>query len=381
MSAVTIIQRIVPHYRHALFQRLHARFGWTVACAARPPKGHFFDLVEDAPYMRRFDFRFPDPRRPHIARVPVRRILRETGARAVIAEGSIWMSSTWSLAFARRLMGNPATLFWSHGFSMERGLATPWQRLQQRARLAYVRRADGHVCYSAEGKAFLDRYIDPARVLVVRNTQDLAPMQARAARLGRQPAPGRPSLLTIGRFSADKDFPRLVRVFKSLRADFPDAHLTLIGDGPDAPRVRAEAGALLGTAIDMPGLIYDEDDLAARFMAADLVVFPGAVGLSVNHALAYGLPVIAYDRTPQGPFHHPEIAYVVDGATGLRVPDYNEAAMGQALADFLRRHPDPRADFADSIARYVRENIALDVMVEDFARVRDFLRARGVAEA
>ncbi|MHA1569775.1 MAG: glycosyltransferase family 4 protein [Alphaproteobacteria bacterium] len=381
MSSVVIIQRVVPHYRHALFQRLHDRFGWTVACARRPPKGNFFDLVEDAPYMRPFDFAFPDPRRPHIARVPVRRILRETGAQAVIAEGSIWMSSTWSLAFARRLMGNPVTLFWSHGFSMERGLATPWQRLQQQARLLYVRRADGHVCYSAEGKAYLDRHMDPATVFIARNTQDLAPMQARAERLGRAPAPGRPSLLTIGRFSADKDFARLVRIFKTLRGEFPDAHLTLIGDGPDADRVRAEAGELLGGAIDMPGLIYDEDELAARFMAADLVVFPGAVGLSVNHALAYGVPVVAYDRTARGPFHHPEIAYVVNGITGQRVAEYSEAAMHRALADFLRRHPDPRREFGPTIDRYVRENIALDVMVEDFARVRDFLRARGIAGA
>ena len=33
-------------------------------------------------------------------------------------------------------------------------------------------------------------------------------------------------------------------------------------------------------------------------LAADLVVFPRAVGLSVHHALAYGVPVMAFERIP-----------------------------------------------------------------------------------
>ena len=95
---------------------------------------------------------------------------------------------------------------------------------------------DGHVCYSEEGKAVLGRHMPLERIFVARNTLDVEPLQDLAKRIDPPPAAGRPSLLTIGRITEDKDFPRLVRVFLRFRESFPDAALTIVGDGPDAER-------------------------------------------------------------------------------------------------------------------------------------------------
>ncbi|MGZ9035397.1 MAG: glycosyltransferase, partial [Rhodospirillales bacterium] len=91
--------------------------------------------------------------------------------------------------------------------------------------------------------------------------------------------------------------------------------------------------------------------------------------------LAYGVPVIAFARTPEGPFHHPEIAYVVDGVTGRRVPTYSDEAMITALREFLTQHPDPKAAFANSIRSYVEANLTLDGMIREFGKVDAFIRA------
>ena len=187
---------------------------------------------------------------------------------------------------------------------------------------------------------------------------------------------GRPHIVTVGRITADKDFPRLVRIFRALLADHPQAALTLVGDGPDSERTRAEAGEELGRRIFMPGAVYDESRIAAYYGSADLSVITGAAGLGVNHALCYGVPMVAYDRTEQGPHHHPEIAYVVDGVTGARVHSYSEEAMLQTLRGFLTHYPDPRAAFAERIDRYVADHLSLDSMVREFARVDDFIRSR-----
>ncbi len=88
---------------------------------------------------------------------------------------------------------------------------------------------------------------------------------------------------------------------------------------------------------------------------------------------------MAFERTPQGPHHHPEIAYVVDGVTGRRVPDLSDAGLLEALVEFCSEHANPKADFKDSIARFVGEKLTLDVMMEDFSRVDTFLRARVAA--
>ncbi len=378
MASVVILQRVVPHYRVPLFRRLHQRFGWQVACARVPPTGTFLEVAQNEPFVVPLEFKFPDPRNQFRAQVPVSEMLSLTGAQAIIAEFSLNMTSTYELVARRRLCGGPVTLFWSHGYNMDRGLGTARARLLQMPAAVLHRMADGVVCYSQEGKAYLERHLDPSRILVARNTIDVTPMQSLALKMKRLTRLGRPSLLTIGRMTPDKDFPRLVRVFLEFRNHFPGAVLTVIGEGPDADRTRTAAGGELGKSIVIVGAEYDEQKLARLFCASDVVVFPGAVGLSVNHALAYGVPVIAFDRTQQGPHHHPEIAYVVNGVTGYRVPSCSDTALLEALCEFFAEHKDPKADFGESIRQYVAENLTIDVMVEDFQKVHEYLRSLGI---
>jgi glycosyltransferase involved in cell wall biosynthesis len=377
---VIIIQRVVPHYRFPLFERLWREFGWQVATSKTPPDAgpfKFYRLVEgEHPFIRRYDFEFPSPANQYRCRVPLRRILEDTQAGAVISEFSMRMSTTYDLPLLRRSRGGPALLFWSHGFNMARGLSSRYQRLVQWPRAAIAAMADGHVCYSEEGRDYLSGFMAPERLFVAPNTLDVDTLRADAGEVQAIPAPGRPHIVTVGRITANKDFPRLVRIFRALLADYPHAALTLVGDGPDAERTRAEAGDELGRRIFMPGAVYDEPRMAAYYGSADLSVITGAAGLGVNHALCYGVPVVAYDRTESGPHHHPEIAYVVDGLTGVRVRAYTDEAMLQTLRGFLTRYPDPRAAFAERIDRYVADHLSLDRMVGEFARVGDFIRRR-----
>lgn len=377
---VIIIQRVVPHYRFALFQRLWREFGWRVATSKTVPDVgslKFNRLIEDEhPFIRRYDFEFPSKTNPYRCQVPVRQILEDTQATAVICEFSMRMNTTYELPMLRRARGFPTLLFWSHGFNMARGLASRYQRLVQWPRAMLSTMADGHVCYSEEGRDYLAGFMAAERLFVAPNTLDAETLRAEAGEVQPMAAPGRPHIVTVGRVTADKDFPRLVRIFRALLADYPQAALTLVGDGPDMERTRAEAGEELGRRIFMPGAVYDESRIAAYYGAADLSVLTGAAGLGVNHALCYGVPIVAYDRTEQGPHHHPEIVYVVDGVTGARVRHYSDEAMLQGLRDVLARHPYPRAAFAGSIERYVADHLSLDSMVREFARVDDFIRGR-----
>lgn len=378
MPSVIILQRSVPRYRSALFQRLHDLFGWSVVCAGNFPGGSFLDLERNAPFLIPFDFEFPDPRDHYRVNVPLGRILRSTGAKAVISEFSLKMSSSYELALRRRFRGGPVTLFWSHGYNMHRNLASWRNRVFQTPRVMLSRMVDGHICYSEEGRDFLAKYIPDDRLFVARNTIDLSPMRRLANEIGRVEGPGRPRLLTIGRLEEYRGAPRLVEVFHEFRKSNPGAVLTIIGDGPDAERTRQAAGGELGRSICMPGGQYDETVLARYFLSSDLVVFPGAVGLSVNHALAYGVPVMAFDRTTEGPDHGPEIAYVKDGVTGRRVPEFSNEALLEALRGFFSAHPDPKSDFGETIRKYVDDNLTLDSMVDDFGHVRAFLARLGV---
>lgn len=375
MPQTVVFQRVVAHYRLPIFERLYKEFGWIVATSRSAPE--YKKLVhEDYDFIRRFDITFPNKDNPYEAKVPIAEIIEQTKADAIISEFGLRINSTYALPWIRRTKGKPIVLFWSHGFNMERGLTTPKQKLAQAPRVALSRLVDGHLCYSDEGRDFLARFMPANRLFVAPNTLDVDSLKVIAKDVVPAAAPGRPHLITVGRLTPDKDIPRLVRLFHALRVHLPDAALTIIGDGADADKVRAEAGSELGKSIHMPGAEYDETKLAAYYHSADAAVFSGAVGLSVNHALAYGVPVIAFARTPEGPHHHPEIAYVVDGVTGVRVPAYTDEAMLQSLRTFFSNHPDPKADLANSIRRYVNDNLTLDGMIREFAKVDAFIKTQ-----
>ncbi len=377
---VIVLQRVIPHYRLALFERLYNEFGWIVVTSSGTPNIgplRFNNLVcEDLPFIKRYDFEWPSKTNGYRCNIPVRAIIDDTGADAVIAEFSMYMDSTYLLPLIRRVKGSPKLLFWSHGFNMDRGLTSARQRILQWPRALLSAMADGHICYSEEGRNYLSRFMGGDRLFVAPNTLDAGTLRREAGEITPMEAPGRPHLLAVGRMTADKDFARLVRIFRALLADFPGAALTVVGDGPAADQVRAAAGDELGRTIFLPGAEYNESRIAGYHESADLCVLTGAAGLGVNHALCYGLPIVAYERTAEGPHHHPEIAYVVDGVTGVRVPHYTDAAMLQTLRELLSRCPDPKAAFRDSINRYVAEHLSLDSMIAAFAKAEEFLRRR-----
>lgn len=364
------LTRGVPHYRDALFAGLHARCGMLVAAGTIDParRPATFKMVDDRPWLRRFPFRWIS-RRHGLCHVPVAPILRETGADVVVAEFSALLSSTWTLALRRALLGRPRLIFWTHGYAAHRPGGRIIDAVLDRLRLWPLRRADMIACYTEESRTYLARFLPPERLAVIDNTIDVAPMRALRQRLpAPPPAPG-PRLLAVGRMTADKRFPALVRVLGGVRRRHPAAVLTIIGDGPDMPAVRELAAALPPGAVELPGLIYEETQLAPYFLAADLFVFTGAVGLSVNHALAYGLPVVTFRRGPGAPPHHPEIAYVEEGVTGWLVSPPTEEAMVDALSRILADPCPPRQRLGAAIDRYVDEKLTMDGMVERFAEL------------
>ena len=100
----------------------------------------------------------------------------------------------------------------------------------------------------------------------------------------------------VMKFSEREDPLTLVRAFKQAKKMLPSLSLLLVGDGPLRSLVEKEAGTYLNESIVLPG--YQKYEmLPSSYAAADLFVHTagGAWEVSVNEALACGLPVIAAD--------------------------------------------------------------------------------------
>ncbi len=108
------------------------------------------------------------------------------------------------------------------------------------------------------------------------------------------PNDDRPLLLCVARFCREKNVLLLFKAFKQIRDAIPNAHLVLIGGGPQEAVVRRKA-RFFGDSVTLPGEVFG-DHLKAWYARADLYVNPSVTETFCTtnlEALASGTPVVA----------------------------------------------------------------------------------------
>jgi glycosyltransferase involved in cell wall biosynthesis len=371
MPNVVILQRVVPSYRLAIYERLWTELGWTVAYG-RNLGTDGMSLQNQAPFLKGFDFL---ETRLGMIKVPVDQIIRDLKPDAIIAEGALRMSSTWELIARRKFAGGPKLYFWSIGYNASRSAEAGAKLSRQWLYPTTFRHADGCLTYGPDGQAFLEPRLGGKPVFVAHNSIDMDYIRKFRDATPALPRRGFPELVSVGRLTPGKDFVTLVKSFHLILRQFPDAHLTIIGDGPDHEALRKASAPELDRRIHLTGALYDESGIAGHMNRADAFVIAGRVGLAINHALGYNLPVICFRRTAKGPFHGSEITHLKQGVTGYMVEDYDAAAFADEVVTLFRARRDIKARHRDSIEAYVGENLSVDLMVGGFHKINAHLHS------
>lgn len=151
-------------------------------------------------------------------------------------------------------------------------------------------------------------------------------------------------MTTVGRLVARKNTALLVQSLATER--LRNAHLAIVGDGPEAPQLRRLA-AELGVAgrLHMLGALMEHEKYRALAMS-DVFVSASrheGFGIVFLEAMACGLPVVCFDRGGQTDF-------LTDGKTGRVVALDDKRTFAAAIAG-LRDDPASRA----AMGRYNRE--------------------------
>lgn len=153
---------------------------------------------------------------------------------------------------------------------------------------------------------------------------------------------------TVGRLVARKATVQLIEVLASLRES--NSYLLVIGDGPDADAIKRKAAELgVASRLRMLGMCSDADKYAA-LSVSDLFVSASqheGFGLVFLEALAFGLPVICYDRGGQTDF-------LKSGETGAVVKLNDQRGLTQAI-DHLLADREGRARISQHNLRLVED--------------------------
>lgn len=168
-------------------------------------------------------------------------------------------------------------------------------------------------------------------------------------------------MITIGRVVARKATTQLVDVLA--KSGLRDAHLLVVGDGPDIGAVEQRAVELgVRDRLHLLGQVSDEDKYAALTIAN---IFVSAsqhegFGLVFLEAMAFGLPVICYDRGGQTDF-------LATGETGHVVKLNDMEGFTRALLD-LHANPSALAACGQRNQRLV-ENYFIDTCAARYEAV------------
>lgn len=321
---VAFVQLIVPHYRLPVFNALARapQIDLTVLADATQPEGS----LESVPQLGSFRFEHTPWRRR-------KGFVFQPGMLAAVRSGRFdTVVIPWNtrivhlfptLAAARRR--GVRTILFGHGFSKQESAARRWLRNQA------LRRADGALLYSQGAiDRLVDEGFDPSSLFLALNAIDQAPIQtardgwlADPSRLDRFRAEhgihGRELAVFVSRLEPDKRIDLLLRAFVELRRRRPKARLALIGKGSDEATLRGLATSLgVVDGVTFTGALYDDAALAPWMLSAAAFAYPAAIGLSILHALGYGLPVVTSDDMAS---HNPEIEALVPGLNGVLYRD------------------------------------------------------------
>ncbi len=182
---------------------------------------------------------------------------------------------------------------------------------------------------AAVGRFLEGRGVPSDRIFIIPNGVEPSPYLA-VDFIPRRPDEG-PRLLTLGRLVPQKGVDLALQAFAHLIRSFPSARLTVAGEGPLLPQLRALASALgVQEAVEFPGRVVDVPSLLAR---TDLLLHPSrweGFGLALVEAALAGVPAVA--AAVGG------IPEVVDAPrTALLVPVEDPLALAQAARSLLSR--------------------------------------------
>lgn len=332
---ILFVQPALPRYRVPFFTELQRR-----ACGR-------LDVWSD----HQHPVPFSDPRSefravhcpeaalgPLISQPALQRATREAWPDVVVLPWNTRYVQLVPALLEARARKKPVVL-WGHGYSKS------YSSWKHRARNAVGALATACVTYSEPTRQrLIAEGLPRNRVFSAPNALDGTPMQREREywrshpdeleqlqrRLQIQP---QKVVLFVSRLEPDKRVHLLLEAMQRLNERTSNVQLVIVGAGPELERLRARA-AQLGVAerTRFLGAIYDEHVLGGVFASATVFAYPVAVGLSILHALNYGVAVVTSDNAE---CHNPEFDVLAPGRNSL-----------------LYRHDDVE-DFASQLERIV----------------------------
>lgn len=360
---VRIFQPVVPEYRVALFNGLGKRYGENIEVWAAEGEG------QDKSYPLqtiRYDYNHP-----FVKFGPLRwqRGLSLSGLKkgdVIVVCGDVHQLSSLWIAFKAKLRGIGVVWWGHHRTATSRKLAVA-------IRLAIARRlSDVFLAYTKTGIKYLEeRGFRHGRIFATGNTVDQKPIQMAIenAKIDDGVRAHQPYVLCCGVLREKIHLELLIEALADKQ--LANLKLVVIGDGAMKEAWQKQADDLgIGERITWVKGTRDQEVMAPWFLGAKAFVYPGSIGLSILHSLAYGLPVITHGNADR---QMPEFEAMEDGKNGLCFKEGDVEDLTEKISSVL--DDDTRLAAMSQYAKETASHYTMDAMVANFAEAIEAVQA------
>ena len=355
MRKVLLISNRVMHYRVSLYNYFHRRMredGWDLFVRTD-------ELQKENPYPLRFDFK-AIPFQFSKYRKEIERIRPD----AVILFLHLRDAIIWPLLFWLKMKRIPV-IFWTKGVNLD----APDDKISYALYRFMHASVDRLILYSENELKYI-REKHHHKVSVANNTinfEDFPEITKSKKEIRKELGiPFEKVVLSVGRMGVGnlrKKIHHLIEIFQD--AELNGAGLVIVGSGvsPDMQEKMNRNNTIYLGEVHDP----ENDRISKIFSMADVFSIPGHVGLGLNQAFYFGLPVV----TEEGG-QPPEIYYLVNGRNGFIVPNNDLNELKNKIL-YLLNNEDIRKEFSDNARKDIRENASAEKMYHGFKQSLDSL--------
>ncbi len=169
------------------------------------------------------------------------------------------------------------------------------------------------------------------------------------------------TVLFVGRIQKRKRLEQLLYVFNG---ELSGIGLVIVGSDLEEEHVEIIDR---NNNIYYLGEIYDPSVISEVFKMCDIFCIPGAIGLSLNQAFFWELPVITTDID-----HGPEIVYLKNGVNGYIIPRNDLFELRNKIL-YLLSNEEVYKRFSESAKLVIETEASIDVMFNGFMDSIDYL--------
>ena len=349
MKKVLLISNEVMHYRVSIYNYFYQEFkkiGWEFIVRSDR-------LQKNNPYQLSFDFK-----EIKFSFAEYKQEILQINPDVVIIFLHLKEFIIWPLIHWLKLKKIPI-VFWTKGMNLDK----PDDKMSV-ALYKYVHAVvDRMILYSEHEKKFIkSKYY--SKITIANNTinyKDFPDIQQSKEEIRNEfNIPYKKIVLSVGRMGVAggrKKIDHLIQIFDNF--DNPDIGLVIVGSGVNKESVGKE-----NKNITYLGEVYDDKNIKISkiFKMSDIFCIPGHVGLGLNQAMFWGLPVI----TEEGK-QPPEIYYLKDNFNGFIVPE-DDIKQLEIKIRYLLDNDDILIKFSKNAKKSIMKEASIENMYAGFKK-------------